>query len=500
MINNLHYLKIFYQSKTHLYYKKKIEIFKNNVQNYVHYKIMLTLDRAVHIYSEMDRIFNEGNSEYLTTTIPHTKDEMCELMKILNIDNNLYQKSYLNGQDFIKSLKVDGEEVIGYKEKKNTNSYSTYSYNCKEYYVDTEKIFMLSNPAPFGKGSETVFDENVRKALEIKAERIELSSCRELEQYFKNIIPMNKKFVYKLYKMQIYEKGGKFNRHKDTIHSPNHYATLVINIPVPGKTFKGGELVLYKNDTTDEILTKCSFKNYNDSSIIFLTDIDHEVKEVTKGVRIVLQYDVYIEDNIQKKDEDEDEDEYEYEDEDDLYHSSDCIYEFNNTKSYLCYDNYIKELEESIDKKILDRLDQFLKKNPDDEVCFLLNRKYPLSTSLDFLKAGDLKLYKILSSVYDIKLGYIVNTFRSSYDGSYEIEDKKRLKVMNYKNVLRFQNFLNGIEDKEEKKKIVNVHTFIAGGDFNCVKSIDYVEHTGNEAAPAEYSYVSMVLCCGKKL
>lgn len=461
---------------------------------------MLTLDRAVHIYSEMDRIFTQGESEYLTTTIVHKNHEICDLMKVLNVDNDLYKKSYISGTELINSLKIDGEEVIGYVKKKNSypsyyNSYST------EFYVDTEKILNFSNPAPFGKGSETVFDENIRKALEVKGERIDIDYNKNIDQYFGELTPLNKKFVYKLYKMQIYEKGGKFNRHKDTIHSPNHYATLVLNIPVPKAPFKGGELVLYKNDT-DEVLTDCNFKIYYDNSIIFLTDIDHEVKEVTDGIRIVLQYDVYIEDDENQETDKENEEICEDEEDEDLYESSDCIYDNKNSK-FLCNEKYINELTQGIDEKILNSVDNFIKENPDDEICFLLDRKYPLSATLDILKAGDLKLYKILSSVYDIKLGYIVNKFGSTYDGTYEKEDKERLKVMNYKNVLRFQNFLNGLEEeksKESKEKFQRVRTFIAGGDFNCVKSIEYVEHTGNEAAPAEYSYVSMVLCCGKKL
>jgi hypothetical protein len=94
-------------------------------------------------------------------------------------------------------------------------------------------------------------------------------------------------------------------------------------------------------------------------------------------------------------------------------------------------------------------------------------------------------------------LGFIVNNFRSDYEGSYEIEHKERLKVMNYSNIKRFIKFLNTEDYIDENPNPKKVHTFLTGGDFNCVKSIDYVEHTGNEA---EYSYVSFVLSCGPKL
>ena len=107
--------------------------------------------------------------------------------------------------------------------------------------------------------------------------------------------------------MQIYQEGGKFERHKDTIHAPNHYATLVVNVP---NSFTGGELVLYKDSYRNEenklenenILHTCKFTGWDEGSILFLSDIDHEVKPVKSGIRIVLQYDVYIEDKEDKED------------------------------------------------------------------------------------------------------------------------------------------------------------------------------------------------------
>ena len=36
-------------------------------------------------------------------------------------------------------------------------------------------------------------------------------------------------------------------------------------------------------------------------------------------------------------------------------------------------------------------------------------------------------------------------------------------------------------------------------GNFKEVKSKNYIEYTGNDASPAEYSYVSVVLCLGER-
>jgi DnaJ family protein A protein 2 len=83
--------------------------------------------------------------------------------------------------------------------------------------------------------------------------------------------------------MHIYEVGGHFEKHKDTIHAPNHYATLVMGL---NSEYTGGELVLEANGK-DHIL------DVKNGYAIFLTDMNHQVKEVTSGTRIVLQFDLY---------------------------------------------------------------------------------------------------------------------------------------------------------------------------------------------------------------
>lgn len=198
---------------------------------------MLSLQKASHIYSEFHNIMNTGESPFLSDAIVHGSDKICELMDNLNADSILYLESFLSAENFIKSVNIDNIEVIGYKKDNNRCHY-------EKFYVDIDKICEMANPALFGKGNETIYDENVRKAFDIKADRIRLKVTEPIENkfnyFFKDIIPLNKKFKYELYKMHIYKEGGKFSRHKDTIHAPNHYATLVISIPTE---YTGGELL-----------------------------------------------------------------------------------------------------------------------------------------------------------------------------------------------------------------------------------------------------------------
>ncbi len=475
--------------------------------------MQLTLQKAARINTEMDRVFQEGKSEYLSHTTVHTNHEICQSLESINSEFKLFEKSRLTVQNYIESLRIDGEEVIGLRESEIKPYYYNYT-NYKEFFVDTEKICQLAVPAPFGKGHETVYDEKVRKALEVSANRIEIIDKKngpDFDTYFGGLAPQNKKFVYKLYKMQIYQEGGKFERHKDTIHAPNHYATLVVNV---SKIFTGGELVLYKNsyeknerneletetEKNENILHTCKFTDWNEGSILFLTDIDHEVKPVKSGIRIVLQYDVYIED-IENKSEIKKTVEEDEEDEGD---NTECPYN-KDLKTYLCNEKYIDEINTDISDKLLSQIEKFLIGEREEEgelvteFSFLLSRHYPLTVTAEFLKLGDRKLYEILKSKYNVELGYVINKFESDYYGSYDQSDRKCLEVMSYSDIQRFLTDFSELEDKLEKledksKKVVPL--FVSSGNFHNVKYQHYIEFTGNEAAPAEYSYVSIVLSC----
>jgi hypothetical protein len=75
---------------------------------------------------------------------------------------------------------------------------------------------------------------------------------------------------------------------------------------------------------------------------------------------------------------------------------------------------------------------------------------------------------------------------------------------MNYTNVKKFIQKFNEDdenEDKNDDKEKVSplTHIFVAGGKFQTMKYQSYCEHTGNEAAPAEHTYVSIILCCKRK-
>jgi hypothetical protein len=135
------------------------------------------------------------------------------------------------------------------------------------------KLLEAATSSPFGKGEHTVFDETVRKGQEILAKRLNIQvPPPEInnDPWMRNYQPVQKSFIEMLrdmivenaegnflgpnidvqfYKLAIYEHGGHFQTHRDTVHSADHKATLLLEVR---SDHKGGVLTLQKNDMTTE--------------------------------------------------------------------------------------------------------------------------------------------------------------------------------------------------------------------------------------------------------
>ena len=158
--------------------------------------------------------------------------------------------------------------------------------------LKVEEIKALAEPSPFGMGTKTVYDENVRKATEIKGNRINLDL--DLSAEVQTMAPMGYKVIPKLYKLAIYEKDGFFAEHADTLHGENHIGTLVVCLPV---SHEGGAFILSDDENKlilpfDELLK--TGKNDQLPWVAFYTDVKHKVEVVKSGVRMTLQYDLLL--------------------------------------------------------------------------------------------------------------------------------------------------------------------------------------------------------------
>jgi 2OG-Fe(II) oxygenase superfamily len=162
-----------------------------------------------------------------------------------------------------------------------------------------EPLKAVAAKAPFGKGSDTILDENVRVAWQIEADQVTLGGGSVWDDYLKETV---RKACYELgyskehqeavgvhanlYKMLLYEKGGHFKPHRDTEKEDGMFGTLVIQLP---SAFTGGDITVWHAGEAKTIsLSEDSDSNYH--YVAFYADCEHQLHPVTSGIRLSLVF------------------------------------------------------------------------------------------------------------------------------------------------------------------------------------------------------------------
>ncbi|UZO82378.1 hypothetical protein NBT05_07860 [Aquimarina sp. ERC-38] len=161
--------------------------------------------------------------------------------------------------------------------------------------VKAKSLIQVSHKAPFGKGSKTIYDNNVRSAWEIDATSISFHNP-EWSPYLKKIIKKVKKGLgfekeksieANLYKLLIYETGDFFLPHKDSEKEKGMFGTLIIGLP---SDYTGGLLNINFDGRNNSIDFSEAFQSYKIPYAAFFADCEHEVKPILSGYRICLVY------------------------------------------------------------------------------------------------------------------------------------------------------------------------------------------------------------------
>ena len=167
--------------------------------------------------------------------------------------------------------------------------------------------------APFGKGSDTIIDLNTRACWKMdignkvlihpdfapQSSSQQGSILRTIKEKLTPDLGFSGEIVAQPYQMLIYEKGGMFKPHRDTLRGPNNIGSLVITLPVRGGA-KGGNLVLSHETITSKEggskIISCPALDEKDSPqwCAFFTDVVHEVKPVQKGYRVTLTFHLWV--------------------------------------------------------------------------------------------------------------------------------------------------------------------------------------------------------------
>jgi hypothetical protein len=152
-------------------------------------------------------------------------------------------------------------------------------------------LIELAEPAPYGRGGETLVDPAVRKVWQIAASRVAIGTRwqRTLGAIVAEAahgLGAPGSVRAELYKLLVYDRGSFFVEHRDTEKVDGMFGTLVV---VLSSAHEGGELVVRHGDRD----VRLDLRRDDPAEIAwcaFYADCRHELCPVTVGNRICLVY------------------------------------------------------------------------------------------------------------------------------------------------------------------------------------------------------------------
>ncbi len=160
--------------------------------------------------------------------------------------------------------------------------------------AQAKSLIKTARKAPFGKGSKTIVDANVRSAWEIDAVDLEFNGdgwSRFLNKALDAIKPdlgiEDYDITASLYKMLIYGEGDFFLPHKDSEKEKGMFGTLIIALP---SRHSGGELLIRFDGKEECVDFAGDAGNFKLPYAAFYADCEHEIKPITSGYRVCLVY------------------------------------------------------------------------------------------------------------------------------------------------------------------------------------------------------------------
>lgn len=161
--------------------------------------------------------------------------------------------------------------------------------------VQAQQLIDVAEQAPYGRGSETLVDTEVRRTWQIDAAQLSLEGQRwqdDLATLLPRIaegLGVTGQVEADLYKLLIYDQGSFFVSHRDTEKCPGMFATLVMILP---SEFSGGELVV-KHQSRE---VRLDLRREDPAAIAyaaFYADCRHQVLPITDGCRLALIYNLF---------------------------------------------------------------------------------------------------------------------------------------------------------------------------------------------------------------
>lgn len=155
-----------------------------------------------------------------------------------------------------------------------------------------EQIIASAEQAPYGRGTETLIDTEVRRTWQLGAQRVRISG-RAWQQGLAEVVDqaavglgVTAPVEAQLYKLLIYDTGSFFIRHRDSEKAQGMFATLVVVLP---SEYSGGELVV-RHRGQEAHLDLRRDEPSEAAYAAFYADCVHEVLPIASGYRLALIY------------------------------------------------------------------------------------------------------------------------------------------------------------------------------------------------------------------
>jgi len=151
-------------------------------------------------------------------------------------------------------------------------------------------LLQHAEPAPFGAKKQTKVDKKVRNAQRLEDRgkvRVGGFEPHTILDEVESALSPTRKLEARLTDVIIYPEDGKFSRHKDTPGTQDLVGTLVVEIP---HAHEGGAFVVDDGETVREFDWSGPANPKALRWVALFSDVDHEVRPVTKGTRITLVY------------------------------------------------------------------------------------------------------------------------------------------------------------------------------------------------------------------
>lgn len=160
-----------------------------------------------------------------------------------------------------------------------------------------KKLVARCRVAPYGKGTATLVNPKVRKTYELNPKEFQLGEAWKLAVDEAARIAAAQlglpadQVKARLYKLLVYEKGGFFLRHRDSEKHDGMVASLIVVLPNP---FEQGALVVRHGGKEEVLKLERAAKGEGACYAAFYADCEHEVKQVSNGVRFCLAYNLVL--------------------------------------------------------------------------------------------------------------------------------------------------------------------------------------------------------------